>query len=62
MGPNEEGSEDPQRYQPHKSGSFFGNITSSKSERAEEAFEIYKQAATNFKLAKLWDDATKAYL
>ena len=23
---------------------------------------MYKQAATNFKLAKLWDEATNAYL
>lgn len=23
---------------------------------------MYKQAATNFKLAKLWDDATNAYM
>lgn len=35
-------------------GSFFGNLGSSKSERAEEALELYKQAATSYKLAKRW--------
>ena len=43
-------------------GSFLSNLTSNKSERAEEAFELYKQAATNFKLAKLWNEAANAYL
>lgn len=35
---------------------------SNKSERAEEAIELFKQAATNYKLAKRWDDAAKAYI
>jgi alpha-soluble NSF attachment protein len=35
---------------------------SNKAERAEEAIELYKQAATNFKLAKRWDDAARAYI
>ena len=43
-------------------GSFFGNLMSNKVERAEEAVELYKQAATNYKLAKRWDDAANAYL
>lgn len=43
-------------------GSFFGNIMSNKAERAEEAIELFKQAATNYKLAKRWDDSAKAYL
>ena len=33
-------------------GTFFGNIFSNKSERVEKAIEYYKNAATNFKLAK----------
>jgi len=33
-------------------GTFFGNIFSNKSERVEKAVEYYKNAATNFKLAK----------
>lgn len=45
-----------------KLGSFFGNIMSNKSERAEEAIELFKQAATNYKLAKRWDDAARAYI
>lgn len=28
---------------------------SNKTERAEEAIELFKQAATNYKLAKRWD-------
>ena len=43
-------------------GSFFGNIISNKGERAEEAIEYFKQAATNYKLAKRWDDSAKAYI
>lgn len=35
---------------------------SNKSERAEEAIELFKQAATNYKLAKRWDDAARAYI
>lgn len=33
-----------------------------KVERAEEAIELFKQAATNYKLAKRWDDSAKAYI
>ena len=43
-------------------GSFFGNIVSNKGERAEEAIEYFKQAATNYKLAKRWDDSARAYI
>ena len=43
-------------------GSFFGNLTTNKAERAEEALELYKQAATNYKLAKMWNDAAAIYL
>lgn len=43
-------------------GSTFGNIFGSKSERAEEAVEIFKQAATNYKLGKKWDEAAAAYM
>ena len=43
-------------------GSFFGNIMSNKTERAEEAIELFKQAATNYKLAKRWDESAKAYI
>lgn len=43
-------------------GSFFGNIMSNASERAEAACELFKQAANNYKLAKRWEDAAKAYL
>lgn len=46
----------------HYSGSFFGNIGSSKGERAEEALELFKQAATSYKLAKRWEDGVKAYM
>jgi len=35
---------------------------SNKAERAEEAIEFFKQAATNYKLAKRWDDSAKAYI
>ena len=35
---------------------------SNKAERAEEAIELYKQAATNYKLAKRWDDSARAYI
>jgi alpha-soluble NSF attachment protein len=35
---------------------------SNKTERAEEAIELFKQAATNYKLAKRWDDSAKAYI
>ena len=34
------------------SGGFFDKMFGNKGERAEEACELYKQAATNFKLAK----------
>lgn len=43
-------------------GSFFKNIFSNKSERVEKAIECYKNAATNFKLAKNWEECSKAYL
>ena len=43
-------------------GSTFGNIFGSKGERAEKAIEFYKSAATQYKLAKRWEDAAKAYL
>lgn len=33
-------------------GTFFGNLVAGKGERLEEACELYKQAATNYKLAK----------
>ena len=33
-------------------GGFFDKMFGNKGERAEEACELYKQAATNFKLAK----------
>jgi alpha-soluble NSF attachment protein len=33
-------------------GSTFGNMFGSKGERAEKAMELYKQAATQFKLGK----------
>jgi hypothetical protein len=59
---NENCSEEVERYKRDDVGSFFGNFTTNKSERAEEAFELYKQAATNFKMAKMWDDAANAYL
>ena len=35
---------------------------SNKTERAEEAIELFKQAATNYNLAKRWDDSAKAYI
>lgn len=35
---------------------------SNKGERAEQAIELFKQAATNYKLAKRWDDSAKAYI
>ena len=35
---------------------------SNKSERAEEVIELFKQAATNYKLTKRWDDSAKAYI
>ena len=34
----------------------------SKSERAEDSLEIFKQAATSFKMAKRWEDSANAYL
>lgn len=43
-------------------GSFFKNLTSSKSERIDEGIELVKQAANIYKLAKAWDEAAKAYL
>jgi alpha-soluble NSF attachment protein len=43
-------------------GSFFGNMMSSKAERYDAACELFKQAANNYKLAKRWEDAAKAYL
>ncbi len=46
----------------YHSGSFFGNIVSNKTERAEEAIELFKQAATSYKLAKRWDDSARAYI
>lgn len=42
--------------------SFFGDLLGSKSDRIEGACELFKQAANNFKLAKRWEDAAKAYL
>lgn len=33
-------------------GGFFDKLMGNKAERAEEACELYKQAATNYKLAK----------
>ena len=35
---------------------------SNKNERAEEAIDLFKQAATNYKLAKRWDDSARAYI
>ena len=35
---------------------------SDKAERAEQAIDLFKQAATNYKLAKRWDDSAKAYI
>lgn len=43
-------------------GSTFGNIFGSKQERAEKAIESYKSAATQYKLAKKWEQAAEAYL
>lgn len=42
-------------------GSTFGNIFGSKSERAEKAIDLYKSAATQYKLAKRWEKACEAY-
>lgn len=33
-------------------GTTFGNMFGSKSERAEKALDLYKQAATQYKLGK----------
>ena len=43
-------------------GSFFGNIVSNKEERCESALEFYKQAATQYKLAKNWEEAANTFL
>ena len=51
-----------QGYGPLNSGSFFDNFMSNKSERAEEVIELFKQAVTNYKLTKRWDDSAKAYI
>ena len=42
-------------------GSTFGNIFGSKGERAEKALELYKSAATQYKLGKKWEKASEAY-
>ncbi|CAD8089600.1 unnamed protein product [Paramecium sonneborni] len=42
-------------------GSAFGNIFGSKGERAEKALELYKSAATQYKLGKKWEKASEAY-
>lgn len=44
-----------------KIGSTFGNIFGSKTERAEKAIDLYKSAATQYKLAKRWEKAGEAY-
>lgn len=43
-------------------GGFMDKLFGNKGERAEEAVELYKQAATNYKLGKRWESASKAYL
>jgi len=43
-------------------GGFFGKLFGSKDERMEGARDMYKQAATNYKLAKRWEEAANAYI
>jgi len=43
-------------------GGLMDKLFGNKGERAEEACEFYKQAATNFKLAKQWENASNAFL
>lgn len=42
-------------------GGFLSGIFGNKGERADEAIEYFKQAATNFKLSKHWEKAAEAY-
>lgn len=42
-------------------GSFFGNFTRSKQDRADEAKDLYLQAANCFKLTGDWKNALSAY-
>ncbi|CAM6005033.1 unnamed protein product [Sphagnum balticum] len=41
---------------------YLGEINSAKEVKTLLVMELYKQAATNYKLAKRWDDAAAAYL
>lgn len=47
--------------QKKEKGSFASSLFGSKMQRYEEAEELYISAASNFKLAKRWEDAAKAY-
>lgn len=41
---------------------MFGNLLNSQDLRAESAQELYKQAATNYKLAQEWSKASNAFI
>ena len=43
-------------------GGFIKNFMSSKSDRMDEAKDLYAQAANCFKLSKSWEEATTCYL
>jgi alpha-soluble NSF attachment protein len=42
-------------------GSFFKNMFSSKSERLDDARDLYEKAANNYKLASEWEKAGEMY-
>lgn len=42
-------------------GSFFKNFFSSKSERCDDARDLYEKAANNYKLANEWNKAGEMY-
>lgn len=42
-------------------GSFFKNFFSSKSERLDEARDLFEKAANNYKLASEWEKAGEMY-
>lgn len=42
-------------------GSFFKNLFSSKSERLDDARDLYEKAANSYKLANDWQKAGEMY-
>lgn len=51
---NLEGNKLAKKAQSAVKGSAFGNLFSSKSQRVDDAIELYKRALDNYKLAKNW--------